>query len=116
MQLWPRLHLMTARSSRFWSSRIFPGQSYSRKASFSGVWNVPNVLIHAVPAGLLESELFGQERGAFNGAIAQTTGRFHQANQGTLFLGEIGKPPLELQPKLMRVMYCSRPPKFTFRC
>jgi formate hydrogenlyase transcriptional activator len=58
----------------------------------------------AIPTGLLESELFGHERGAFTGAISQKIGRLELANQGTLFLDEVGDIPIDIQPKLLRAL------------
>jgi len=58
----------------------------------------------AIPTGLLESELFGHEKGAFTGAISQKIGRLELADQGTLFLDEVGDIPMEIQPKLLRAL------------
>jgi formate hydrogenlyase transcriptional activator len=68
--------------------------------------NLPFISLNcaAIPTGLLESELFGYERGAFTGALSQKIGRFEMANHGTLFLDEVGDIPLNLQPKLLRAL------------
>jgi len=73
---------------------------------YSNRSNGPFVKVNcaAIPAGLLESELFGHECGAFTGAVARGIGRFERAHRGTLFLNEIGDLPPELQPKILRVM------------
>jgi formate hydrogenlyase transcriptional activator len=79
-------------------ARAIHESSHRSKASFV------KVNCAAIPASLLESELFGHEKGAFTGAAGQRIGRFELAHQGTLFLDEIGEMPLELQPKLLRAI------------
>jgi transcriptional regulator with GAF, ATPase, and Fis domain len=68
--------------------------------------NLPFISLNcaAIPTGLLESEMFGYERGAFTGALSQKIGRFEMAHRGTLFLDEVGDIPLDLQPKLLRAL------------
>jgi formate hydrogenlyase transcriptional activator len=79
-------------------ARAIHTRSFRREKSFI------KVSCAAIPLGLLESELFGHEKGAFTGAIARKVGRLELAHQGTLFLDEVGDIPLELQPKLLRVL------------
>jgi formate hydrogenlyase transcriptional activator len=79
-------------------ARAIHNQSSRRDAPFI------KINCAAIPADLLESEFFGHEKGAFTGAVAQTMGRFQLAHKGTLFLDEIGDLPLQLQPKLLRVL------------
>lgn len=79
-------------------ARLIHGMSRRRERSFI------KINCAAIPTGLLESELFGHEKGAFTGAVSQKIGRLELADQGTLLLDEVGEVPLELQPKLLRVL------------
>jgi formate hydrogenlyase transcriptional activator len=79
-------------------ARAIHGASPRRAGSFA------RVNCAAIPSGLIESELFGHERGAFTGAVGRRVGRFELADDGTLFLDEIGELPLEVQPKLLRLL------------
>ncbi len=74
------------------------------RMSRRGIFPFISLNCAAIPTGLLESELFGYERGAFTGALSQKIGRFEMANHGTLFLDEVGDIPLDLQPKLLRAL------------
>jgi len=69
----------------------------------------------ALPSTLVESELFGRERGAYTGALTRMKGRFELADGATLFLDEVGELPQELQPKLLQNSECESPPQFIFR-
>jgi formate hydrogenlyase transcriptional activator len=106
---WIRFAPLLRRTQRFSSKRRpVPGKKFVASAihAQSSRRNRPFVKLNcaAIPLGLLESELFGHEKGAFTGAVIQKLGRFEAANGGTLFLDEIGDIPLELQPKLLRVL------------
>ena len=93
-----RSHSGRDRNGKELVARAIHELSGRRKGSFV------KVNCAAIPASLLESELFGHEKGSFTGAVAQKIGRFELAHQGTLFLDEIGEMPLELQPKLLRAI------------